>query len=133
MSMLRLSCVSGASSPLAIEPDSPPTAVKRIYPGYDITFRLSQIAARLDSLRRASLDLSGAPGFPAEARHGDGERHEQSSSGDAVDSRPGWRDDKALSAAAREFLSRRCSASLATAGPSARHQERLSQALVREE
>ena len=93
----------------------------------------SQIAARLDSLRRASLDLPGDFGFPSEARRFDAPPPEQSS--DPIDIAVGSRhedrgDAKALSAAAREFLSRRCSASLATAGPSARHQERLSQALV---
>lgn len=102
--------------------------------GRDISLPLhSQIAARLDSLRRASLDLPGDFGFPSEARHFDGSPHEQSSGpiAIAVASRQQGRvEAEALSAAAREFLSRRCSASLATADPSARHQERLSQALV---
>lgn len=97
---------------------------------------LSQMAARLDSLRRASLDLPGGFDFPSDARRFDGNPHgQQQSGGDAVGGRrqqpQGRGEAKALlAAAAREFLSRRCSASLAAAGPSARQQERLSQALV---
>eukprot|EP00752_Nemacystus_decipiens_P011911 g10562.t1 len=92
-----------------------------------------QMAARLDSLRRASLDQPGDFGFPSDARQFDGNPHEEGSEAIAVPSRQQEQrrggDAKALSAAAREFLSRRCSASLATAGPSALRQERLSQAL----
>ncbi|CAN0150526.1 unnamed protein product [Scytosiphon promiscuus] len=88
-----------------------------------------QIAARLDSLRRVSLDLSGPYGSPTEVRSGhfDGDAYDQSSS--ASDGRRDRSDTKALSAAARDFLSRRCSASLALAAASARHRERLSETL----
>lgn len=60
----------------------------------------------------------------------DGDAHEHGS--DAVDSRPNRSDGdtKALLAAAREFLSRRCAASLASANSGTRHEERLSEALV---
>lgn len=90
----------------------------------------TQIAERLNSFRRASLDLSGPFCSTIEARPGlfHDDAYEQNS--EAVDSRPNPSETKALSAAARDFLSRRCSASLATAALSARHQERISQALV---
>lgn len=60
----------------------------------------------------------------------DGDTHEHGS--DTVDSKPNRSggDTKALLAAAREFLSRRCAASLASADSGTRHEERLAEALV---
>lgn len=60
----------------------------------------------------------------------DGDAHEHGN--DAVDSRPNRSggDTKALLAAAREFLSRRCAASLASADSGTRHEERLAEAPV---
>ncbi|CAM9954653.1 unnamed protein product [Ectocarpus sp. 12 AP-2014] len=88
-----------------------------------------QIAERLDSFRRASLDLSRPFCSTIEARPGlfHDDAYEQNS--EAVDSRPNPSETKALAAAARDFLSLRCSASLAKAALSVRHQERISQAL----
>lgn len=93
-----------------------------------------QVAARLDSLMRASLETT-APGRPRSAFHRPFE-----SSGDraSTQTRVGRErqrslalDNEALEAAAREFLTRRCAASLSQTNHVDDIEQRLSEALVR--
>lgn len=92
-----------------------------------------QIAARLDSLRRASFDVSEgsdspSSGSPSQFEASGGDGFQQSS--DAGDSRPDMGEMKTLATAAREFLSRRCASCLATGDRICRDAERLVEAAV---
>ena len=110
------------------------STIRPIY-GPQTVLVLDQIAGRLESLQRASLDVSGGYSSPPDVHPSqldtlDGDTLEHGS--DAVDSRlnRSGGDTKALLAAAREFLSRRCAASLASADCGTRHEEKLAEALV---
>lgn len=88
---------------------------------------MRQIAARLDSLRRASLENSPTGDLPVGGAFDDGEAFLQDASG------VGDTTKSLLQAAARDFLSQRCAASLSRGGRDiiAKEEERLSKAKVR--
>lgn len=93
-----------------------------------------QIAARLESLKRASLDAAGEEDSTTlSSRRESFEPLELDGTqfGNAAIDRMEKRDMEVSETAASEFLSRRCSVSLAQANRGTRQEERLAEALVR--
>lgn len=94
----------------------------------------SQIAARLESLKRASLDAAAEEDsctLPSRRESFDPLELDGAQFGSAVLNRIENRDMEVSETAASEFLSRRCAVSLAQANRGTRQEERLAEALVR--